>query len=106
MTKQGSRDNSSCKNRMNFTWKLTRTLESISKNLEERVPSRPESKLYSRWDGPFVITNVLPYGVVELKDEHTNSTFQVNVHHEGLEPISGDVETISLMEPTPPDDIP
>ncbi|RDX98998.1 pol, partial [Mucuna pruriens] len=32
-------------------------------------------KLRSRWDGPFVITNVFPYGVVELKDENTNSTF-------------------------------
>ncbi|RDX77668.1 hypothetical protein CR513_42175, partial [Mucuna pruriens] len=30
------------------------------------------SKLRSRWDGPFVITNVFPYGAVELKDEHTN----------------------------------
>ncbi|RDY00912.1 putative mitochondrial protein, partial [Mucuna pruriens] len=30
-------------------------------------------KLRSRWDGPFVITNVFPYGVVELKDEHTNT---------------------------------
>ncbi|RDY10705.1 hypothetical protein CR513_04740, partial [Mucuna pruriens] len=38
------------------------------------------SKLHSRWDGPFVITNIFPYGVVELKDEHTNSTFQVNGH--------------------------
>ncbi|RDX69866.1 Gypsy retrotransposon integrase-like protein 1, partial [Mucuna pruriens] len=33
-------------------------------------------KLRSGWDGPFVITNIFPYGVVELKDEHTNSTFQ------------------------------
>ncbi|RDY03753.1 hypothetical protein CR513_12613, partial [Mucuna pruriens] len=33
-------------------------------------------KLHSRWNGPFVITNVFPYGVVELKDEHTNNTFQ------------------------------
>ncbi|RDX91140.1 hypothetical protein CR513_26920, partial [Mucuna pruriens] len=37
-------------------------------------------KLRPRWDGPFVITNVFPYGVVELKDENTNSTFQVNGH--------------------------
>ncbi|RDY05599.1 hypothetical protein CR513_10544, partial [Mucuna pruriens] len=45
-------------------------------------------KLRSIWDGPFVITNVFPYGAIELKDEHTNSTFQVNGHklklfHEG-----------------------
>ncbi|RDX94476.1 hypothetical protein CR513_23148, partial [Mucuna pruriens] len=37
-------------------------------------------KLHSRWDRPFVITNVFPYGVVQLKDEHSNSTFQVNGH--------------------------
>ncbi|RDY13175.1 hypothetical protein CR513_01942, partial [Mucuna pruriens] len=68
-------------------------------------------KLRSRWDGPFVITNVFPYGVVELKDEHTNNTFQANGHqiklfHEGLAPIIGDMGTISLMEPTPPYDTP
>ncbi|RDX61567.1 Retrovirus-related Pol polyprotein, partial [Mucuna pruriens] len=33
-------------------------------------------KLRSRWDGPFVITNVFPYGVVQLKDEQSNNTFQ------------------------------
>ncbi|RDX76346.1 hypothetical protein CR513_43674, partial [Mucuna pruriens] len=61
-------------------------------------------KLRSRWDGPFVITNVFADGVVELKDEHTNNTFQL--YHEGPTPIAGDMETISLMEPTPPDDTP
>ncbi|RDY14142.1 hypothetical protein CR513_00836, partial [Mucuna pruriens] len=71
-----------------------------STNLEEGVPSRPKSacvksclelvvgKLRSKWDRPFVIINVFPYGVVELKDEATNSTLQVNGHqlkifHEG-----------------------
>ncbi|RDX64349.1 Retrovirus-related Pol polyprotein, partial [Mucuna pruriens] len=48
---------------------------------------------------------------VELKDEHTNNTFQVNGHkiklfHEGPVPPTSDMETISLMEPTPPDDTP
>ncbi|RDY10450.1 gag-pol, partial [Mucuna pruriens] len=87
-------------------------------HLEERVPSRLESttvqltlKVHSRWDGPFVITNVFSYGAIELKDEHTNNTFQVNGHqiklfHEGPTPIAGDMETISLMELTPPDDTP
>ncbi|RDX75982.1 hypothetical protein CR513_44064, partial [Mucuna pruriens] len=61
-------------------------------------------KLCSIWEGPFVITNVFPYCVVELKDEHTNNTFQVNGHqiklfHEGPTPTAGDLETISLMEP-------
>ncbi|RDX82740.1 gag-pol, partial [Mucuna pruriens] len=68
-------------------------------------------KLCSGWDGPFVITNVFPYSVVEQKDEYTNSTFQVNEHqinlfHEGLAPIASEMETISLMEPTPPNDTP
>ncbi|RDX73931.1 hypothetical protein CR513_46387, partial [Mucuna pruriens] len=62
------------------------------------------SKLHSKWDGPFVTTNVFPYGVVELKDEHTNSTFHVNGHkiklfHEGPVPPMDAMETISLMEP-------
>ncbi|RDX95142.1 hypothetical protein CR513_22379, partial [Mucuna pruriens] len=66
-------------------------------------------KLRSRWDGPFVITNVFPHGVVQLKDEHSNSTFQVNGHqikpfHEGLAPITHDMEIISLMEPASQDD--
>ncbi|RDX97044.1 Retrovirus-related Pol polyprotein, partial [Mucuna pruriens] len=74
MTKQGGRDNSSCKSWMNFAWKPMRTFESRSR----KVSSRPESKLRSGWDGPFVITNVFPYGAIELKDEHTNSTFQAN----------------------------
>ncbi|RDY00062.1 hypothetical protein CR513_16799, partial [Mucuna pruriens] len=55
---------------------------------------RSISKLHSKWDGPFVITNVFPYGVVELKDENTNSTLQVNgpqikLFHEGPNTNSG-----------------
>ncbi|RDX85013.1 hypothetical protein CR513_33859, partial [Mucuna pruriens] len=62
------------------------------------------SNLRSRWDGPFVITNGFPYGAVELKDENTNSTFQVNRHHlkefhELPTPTVGEVESISLGEP-------
>ncbi|RDX94169.1 hypothetical protein CR513_23483, partial [Mucuna pruriens] len=74
-----------------------------------KVLSRPESKLRSRWDRPFVITNVFPYGAVEIKDEHINNTFQVNgyqikLFHEGSTPVAGDMETISLMEPASSDD--
>ncbi|RDX75405.1 hypothetical protein CR513_44714, partial [Mucuna pruriens] len=58
-------------------------------------------KLHSRWDGPFFITNVFPYGVVELKDENTNSTFQIKLFHEGPARTMGEMENISLMEPTP-----
>ncbi|RDX64765.1 hypothetical protein CR513_56636, partial [Mucuna pruriens] len=43
-------------------------------------------KLCSRWDGPFVITNVFPM------------TF-----HEGLTSTVGEVESILLMEPTTSD---
>ncbi|RDX82593.1 hypothetical protein CR513_36595, partial [Mucuna pruriens] len=69
------------------------------------------STLRSRWYGPFVITNVFPYGVVELDDENTNRTFQVNGHliklfHEGPTPIVGEMETISLMELASSDDTP
>ncbi|RDX79037.1 gag-pol, partial [Mucuna pruriens] len=61
-------------------------------------------KLRSRWDRPFVITNVFP----AIKGEHSNSTFQINGHqikpfYEGPTPIVGDMEIISLMEPAPPD---
>ncbi|RDY14197.1 hypothetical protein CR513_00770, partial [Mucuna pruriens] len=69
------------------------------------------SKLHSKWDGTFVITHVFPYGVVELKDENTNNTFQVNGHqiklyHEGPPLTVAEMESISLMEPAPPDDSP
>ncbi|RDX64505.1 Pro-Pol polyprotein, partial [Mucuna pruriens] len=35
-------------------------------------------KLRSKWEGPFIITKVLPYGAVELQNELTRSTFQAN----------------------------
>ncbi|RDY01817.1 hypothetical protein CR513_14809, partial [Mucuna pruriens] len=38
------------------------------------------SKLRSKWDGPFVITNVFPYDAVEIRNEATNKTFKVNRH--------------------------
>ncbi|RDX94451.1 hypothetical protein CR513_23164, partial [Mucuna pruriens] len=68
-------------------------------------------KLHSRWDRPFVITNVFTYDAVELKDETTNSTFQVNRHqlkifHEGPMLLVGEMERISLMEPAMPNDTP
>ncbi|RDX84521.1 putative mitochondrial protein, partial [Mucuna pruriens] len=57
-------------------------------------------KLRSRWDEPFVITNIFPNGAVQLQDEHSNNTFQVNGHqikpfHEGLAPITHEMEIIS-----------
>ncbi|RDX86391.1 hypothetical protein CR513_32289, partial [Mucuna pruriens] len=60
---------------------------------QERVLSRPESI------------------VVQFTFEAHSSTFQVNGHqiklyHEGPTPIARNMETISLMEPSPPDDTP
>ncbi|RDX69700.1 Pro-Pol polyprotein, partial [Mucuna pruriens] len=76
---------------------------------ELHLEAYENSRLCSKWDGPFVITDVFPYGVVELKDEHTNNTFQVNGHQiklfrEGPAPTMGKIETISLMELAPSDD--
>ncbi|RDX64554.1 hypothetical protein CR513_56881, partial [Mucuna pruriens] len=61
-------------------------------------------KLRSKWDGPIIITKVLPYGAVELQDEFTRNTFQVNgqqlkIFHESPTTIVGEVESISLVEP-------
>ncbi|RDX96924.1 Retrovirus-related Pol polyprotein from transposon 17.6, partial [Mucuna pruriens] len=49
-------------------------------------------KLRSRWDGPFVITNIFPNGAVQLQDEHSSSTFQVNGHQ--IKPFHEDPPTI------------
>ena len=62
-------------------------------------------KLRSRWDGPFVITNVFSHGAVEIKDEATGRTFKVNGHQLKLFQESKPVEKaqntveLSLMEP-------
>ncbi|RDY09644.1 gag-pol, partial [Mucuna pruriens] len=66
-------------------------------------------KLRSRWDGPFVITNIFPSGAVQLRDGNGSNTVQVNGHqikpfHEGPKQIPHDMEIISLMEPAPLDD--
>ncbi|RDY07589.1 hypothetical protein CR513_08277, partial [Mucuna pruriens] len=49
-------------------------------SIQELLDLQLEGKLSSRWDGPFVITNVSPHSAVELKDNSTNNTFQVNGH--------------------------
>ena len=37
-------------------------------------------KLRSKWIGPFFVTNVFPYGTVEIKSNTTNKSFKVNKH--------------------------
>ncbi|RDX94689.1 Retrovirus-related Pol polyprotein from transposon 17.6, partial [Mucuna pruriens] len=62
-------------------------------------------KLHCKKDGLFVITNVFPYGAVEIRNEATNKTFKVNAHqlklfHECPTMMEGDVEDLSLVKPT------
>ncbi|XP_016178242.1 uncharacterized protein LOC107620623 [Arachis ipaensis] len=35
-------------------------------------------KLKSRWTGPFMVTNVSPYGHIELQDRHSDKIFTMN----------------------------
>ena len=47
-------------------------------------------KLRSKWIGPFIVTNVFPFGAVEIKSDKTNKVFKVNGHrlkpfYEGFE---------------------
>ncbi|RDX91886.1 hypothetical protein CR513_26061, partial [Mucuna pruriens] len=62
-------------------------------------------KLHSKWDGPFVITNVFPYSAIEISNEATDKTFKVNgqqlkLFHECPIMMEGDVEDLSLVKPT------
>jgi len=38
-------------------------------------------KLRPRWIGPFVVSNVFPYGAVEITSLETNKVLKVNGHH-------------------------
>jgi len=62
-------------------------------------------KLRSKWIGPFVVTNVYPYGAVEIKSQSTDKSFKVNGHR--LKPFLSNpalvdtvVEETSLLDPT------
>jgi len=44
-----------------------------------RLKFFPE-KLRSRWIGPFIVSNVFPYGVVEITSLETNKVLKVNGH--------------------------
>ena len=37
-------------------------------------------KLRSKWIGPFVVTNVFPYGAVQIQSFKTGQEFKVNGH--------------------------
>jgi len=37
-------------------------------------------ELRSKWIGPFVVDNVIPYNAVEIKSESTDKSFKVSGH--------------------------
>ncbi|XP_052724070.1 uncharacterized protein LOC128193915 [Vigna angularis] len=62
-------------------------------------------KLRSKWTGPFIVTNVFPYGAVEIQGPSTAESFKVNGHR--LKPflnnpslVNAVVEETSLVDPT------
>ena len=60
-------------------------------------------KLRSRWLGPFVVSNIFPFGAVEIKSETTNKVFKVNGHrlkhfYEGLK--AQPLEEVALQDAT------
>ena len=64
-------------------------------------------KLRSKWDCPFVITNIFPFGAVELCDPPTGQTFKVNGHrlkpfHEGPQQQPEEAEILLVDATYPP----
>ncbi|RDY06734.1 putative mitochondrial protein, partial [Mucuna pruriens] len=95
------------RNWRSYAWRPMRTPVSINRSQILRKEFKVDqkkliaSKLRSRWDGPFVITNIFPYGVVELRVEASNKIFQANGHqlkhfHESPTQVLGEVETNTL----------
>jgi len=69
------------------------------------------SKLQSRWDDLFVITNVFSNGAVEIKNEVTEKFFKVKGHqlklfHESPQVEEEFVVDLSLVLPILCDDVP
>ena len=69
-------------------------------------------KLRSRWDGPFIITDIFPYSVVQVKDEATDRVFKVNGHQlklfYGVPPDEKrhDVVDLALIPPMMVEEVP
>ena len=64
-------------------------------------------KLRSKWIDPFVVTNVFPYGTVEIKSDSTHKSFKVNGHRlksflTNPSLVDVVVEETSLLHPTLP----
>ncbi|RDY07073.1 pol, partial [Mucuna pruriens] len=63
-------------------------------------------KLRSKWDRPFVVTNMFPYGVVEVRDEANNRTFKPYCEGPNLSSNVGEVEIVELIELVIPENLP
>ena len=65
-----------------------------------------KGKLRSRWEGPFCVTNIFPYGVIEIQEVVTGQTFKVNGHrlkkfHEGANVLEVErLDHIDAIYPT------
>ncbi|RDX81606.1 hypothetical protein CR513_37692, partial [Mucuna pruriens] len=119
MTKLAESGNYSYRSWRSYAWRLMRTPKCTRKRIlrkEFKVRKKVllfhsrlkliASKLHSRWDGLFVVTNIFPYGIVEIRDVADNHTFTVNGHqlkpyHKGphLSSNEGKVEVVTLIEP-------
>ena len=81
----------------NDAYENARIYKEKTKNLHDRMLTRKEfhvgekvlyhshlkffsGKLCSRWIGPFVVSNVFPYGAVEITILETNKVLKVNGH--------------------------
>ena len=53
-------------------------------------------KLKTRWSGPFKVTQVWPYGVVELLNENTGEQFKANGHR--VKNYHGQIEEKVIVE--------
>ena len=58
-------------------------------------------KLKSRWQGPYIVTNVYPHGAVDIKNEETCFEYKVNGHrlkHYLEAPFDIVAESVTLKE--------
>jgi len=95
----GLHESCNCKSWKRFEMMLTRMQGFTKKrlSLHDRMLTRKEfhvgdkvlyhsrlklfpRKLRSRWIGPFVVSNVFPYGAVEITSLETNKVLKVNGH--------------------------
>ena len=61
-------------------------------------------KLRSIWEGPFIVTKVFLYGVVEIKEESSERTFKVNGHrlqifNENQDMVNKTMDGMNLISP-------